>query len=311
MRDGVICGATVLLVAIAAIAAGTYLIPRVMREPARYGNLSQAVQALAVIVFGASSLSVAFGVFTLRQNAGRDAALDRAATLITRIHETSVNEARLLEADDATLGNRALDCIIYLKYRLLYTPHWTATRLHHHSDLMDPQELGRRPHGSDLSEAEPSKRALVSGQFDKCIGHDETAQNEVQNDGDEPQIRKRGVKIQRIISTRLASDEMALLEWPDLPTQARELTETTVSADLCASPSRKEDVFDLFEGLRASAGRKDEARVFAQAFLTEYPHLDIFLRSVCEKKFKDTVAASSAGTRSSLERYAKVAAPRP
>jgi hypothetical protein len=217
----------------------------------------------------------------------------------------------LLEADDATLGNRAFDCIIYLKYRLVYTPHWTATRLHHHSDLMEPQELGRRPHENDLSEAEPSQRELISDQFDKCIGHDETVQKEAQNDGDEPQIRKRGVKIHRIIATQLASDEMALLEWPNLPAQARELTETTVSADLCASPSRKEDVFDLFEGLRASVERKDEARVFAQAFLTEYPHLDIFLRSVCEKKFKDTVAASSAGTRSSFERYAKVATPRP
>jgi hypothetical protein len=300
MRDGVIFGATALPIAIAVVVGGRYLIPHALREPAKYGNLSQAVQALAVIAFGVSSLSVAFSVLTLRQNAARDAELDRAATLITRIHENSVNEARLLEADDATIGDRAVDCIIYLKYRLVYTPHWTATRLHRHSYLMDPQELGRRPHENDLSEAEPSKRELISRQFDKCIGQDETAQKEARNDGDEPQIRKRGVKIHRIISTQLASDEMALLEWPDLPSQARELTETTVSADLCASPSRKEDVFDLFEGLHASVERKDEARAFAQEFLTEYPHLDIFLRSVCDKKFKDMVAASSPGTRAAL-----------
>jgi hypothetical protein len=123
MRDGMIFGAIVLLIVIGAVVVGAYLFSHVIREPAKYGNLSQAVQVLAHIVFGVSSLSAAFTVFTLQQNAGGDAALERAATLIARIHENPANAERWFDVDDATIANHAFDCFIeHRRHRLEPAP---------------------------------------------------------------------------------------------------------------------------------------------------------------------------------------------
>src|SRR5580704_113133 len=73
-----------------------------VNQPDRHGNFPQATQALAGIMFGASSLWVAYSVKELQLNASADAALDRVATLIERVHEDSARQKRELEADDPT-----------------------------------------------------------------------------------------------------------------------------------------------------------------------------------------------------------------
>ncbi len=155
------------------------------------------MQALAGIVFGASSLSVAYSVFTLQQNAVADAALDRAATLIERVHESSLQRQRFIDADDATAGNRAYDCVIYLKYRVAYTQHWTATKLSDAPYLISPGEIGKQPEPDDLPENQRTQWDEITGQFNKCIGRYDAGQGGGDPQPTPAQIRKRGETIRR------------------------------------------------------------------------------------------------------------------
>jgi hypothetical protein len=280
-------------------------------NPNRYGNFAQVTQSLAAIVFGAASLWVAHSVFELQQsvfelqqNASADAALGRAATLIERVHEDTARQQRYLETDDATAGTRAYDCIIYLKYRVAYTPQWTAAKLNDAPYVMSPVEIGKEPKLDELPENQRAHWEEISTQFNKCIGRnspeEEDDSDKAQEGGSDKipkklnatQIRKRGEKIRRLISYPLAREELALLEWPHLSTlpdssPARKLIKDEVISDLCASRKFKPDVFDLFSTLRdAAKDTKNEASGFADLFLKSYPNLDTFLKDVCDPLFK-------------------------
>jgi|HubBroStandDraft_1064217.scaffolds.fasta_scaffold176619_1 hypothetical protein len=289
MREGfllaAITSAIVLIVAL-------WLLPHVSKDPKKYGTWSQAVQAIGAMVFGISSLSVAYSVLELRQNAQRDAAvdrddtraeaaLDRAATLLERLHEFTANQAVELEKDPATAGHREYDCIIYLKYRLTYTPQWVATA-HKGTYLLSPYALGKEPDRSDLEALGPDFKKLAD-QFDKCAGRDELGKEERAQKLKPENIRKRGEKIRRLVSYALDNNEVALFEWPNLPkkSDARKLIDRRVASDLCTSVNYKNDVFDFFVALHHSRDKNDAAAEFSDAFLNQYPHLDEFLQKVC------------------------------
>jgi hypothetical protein len=291
-----IVAAGIAFVVIAVIAKfAVWLLPRVDKEPAKYGTVSQAIQALVAIVFGMSSASVAFSVFLLQQNERNDSALDRAATLIERLHEEGVREERALDSDVSTAGHRAYDCIIYLKYRVAYTPHWTAAKLASAPYLMSPEEIGKDPDRRDVSDDQSRHWPEISDQFDRCVGRDVMDQKKGHRSGTSTsiptaaQISKRGAKMRRLISYVLSTDELALMEWPSLPdaSDARKLLEHAVASDVCTSLRFKADVFDLFATLHHSIELKNEASKFSGEFLKDYPNLDQFLVKVCQRAFAE------------------------
>lgn len=287
MGEGFVFGFIAALTVFGVFFVARWLFPHVGEDPGKYGTWSAALQALAAIVFGASSLSAAFSLFFLQRDAGSDAALDRAATLIERVHEDSERQAEALDANDAMTGSRAFDCIIYLKYRVAYTPAWVAAKLNHGPYLVDPWEIGKQPDPRDLPEDLRTHWNEIATQFGKCIGQDE---GKGPGDGElhPREIKMRGQQIRRLISSTLGDEERVLLEWPTLPksSAARTLIESVVSSDLCANRNYEADVFGLFGVLRKSRdNEKDAAHIFSETFLKNYPHLDQFLQNVCAKKF--------------------------